>query len=157
MKKSFGKALIVAIVATLAIATFAFAGPGRHSQMRPGHGAMGIGPLGHLQQMQARLGLSDGQVAQIKAIFAETREQNATQRQQLHNGMGAAFQLLVQNPADVAGAQKALDQQLAAERALKSNMIAATAKALNVLTAGQRAELAKIMAERGARRQGRRQ
>ncbi|MFZ2493539.1 MAG: Spy/CpxP family protein refolding chaperone [Thermoanaerobaculia bacterium] len=160
MNKTLTRTLVVAVVAVVVIASIAIAQPdGRHGMsrgMRPGMAAggmdAGMGPLARLEKMQERLGLSDAQVAQIKTIFADVRTQNAASRDQLHGNMGTAMQLLLQNPNDVAGAQKVLDQQLATERTLRTNMLAAASKALNVLTPEQRAELAKAMAERGARR-----
>jgi Spy/CpxP family protein refolding chaperone len=121
-----------------------------------GHG-MGGGILGHLQHLRQELDLTDAQVDQIKAIFKEVHEQNAAARQSLHGGFVDVAQALLANPNDLAGAQALLDKQAAAEKQLKLNVLTATSKALNVLTAEQRAKLSAKLAERAERHgQGRR-
>jgi Spy/CpxP family protein refolding chaperone len=111
--------------------------------------------MGHIGKLKEELDLSDAQVGQLTTIFAETRAQNEPYREQLHGGFMAVAQKLVANPNDVAGAQALLDERVAAERAMKSNMIAAASKALNVLTPEQRTKLAEHLAERAARRENR--
>lgn len=154
------KFLIATIIAAglLAAVPLAYGGPGgRGFRGHGGPGGFGAGMLfGHLRHVQEELDLSDQQVEQIKAIFAETHEQNAQYREQLHGGMKGAFEALLADPNNLSAAQAALDQQAAAERAMKSNILAATSKALNVLTAEQRTELAKMVQERSARRAERR-
>ncbi len=144
---------ILAVVALVA-APILYAGPGRMH----GHGmagGMGMGPLAHLQKAQQELGLSDQQVAEIKAIFTDLRTQNAQYREQLHGGLQGVIDTLVKDPDNVAAAQAIVDQQSQAERALKANLLNATAKALKVLTPEQRVKLGDLIAERHARRANR--
>lgn len=151
--------LILAAVA-LITAPIVLAGPGGgHRGGMRGHGMHGahgfgggFGPLGHLKRVKEELDLSDAQVDQIKAIFKDLHEQNAASRESLHDGFRDATAALLANPNDLAGAQALLDRQLAAEKALRSNMLVATSKALNVLTADQRTKLSEHMAERAERR-----
>lgn len=148
-----------ALVIVLAAVPFAFAqhmrrglaeGPGA-----PGmHGPGDVGPLmmlGHLGHAREALGLSDQQVADIKAIFKDLHAQNAAYRDQLHNTMFSVAQTLLANPNDIAGAQALLDKQEAAEHTMKANALAAAAKALNVLTPDQRTKLSEHLQERAAR------
>lgn len=146
MKKN--RLTIAGIVAVLALAAvpFLYAGRGRHHE-----GRGGFGPLGHLERAQKELGLSDQQVTEIKAIFANLREENAQYRKQMHGGFEGVLNTLIQNPNDVAGAQAIMDQQAQAERATKANLLTAASKALNVLTADQRVKLGQLVSERRAR------
>jgi Spy/CpxP family protein refolding chaperone len=165
MKKRISIAATILAVAALAAVPFVYAGPG------PGHGRMGghmgshmgehgggFGFLGggrHLAFLAGKLDLTEQQTDQIKAIFADLHEQNAQYRDSMHGGFKAVADALLKNPNDLAGAQALLDQQAASERAMKQNMLAATSKALNVLTTEQRTELSKIIAEHGERRERR--
>jgi len=136
-------ALLIAAAVPLAYA----AGPGRH------RGAHGEGfPLMRLERAKQALDLSDQQVDQIKSIFADVREQNAPYRDQLRGNMRGVAQTLIDNPNNIAGAQAVLDQQLAAEKTMKQNMLNAAAKALGVLTPEQRGKLAQFLAAREERR-----
>jgi Spy/CpxP family protein refolding chaperone len=143
--------LIIVIVAAVAAVPFLYAGPGG----RHGHGGMhrmhGMDFLGHLQRAKSELDLTDAQVDQLKAIFKETHDQNAQYRDQMHGTIKSIATTLLTNPNDVAGAQAVLDNQAAAEKALKSNLIVAASKALNVLTPEQRTKLALHLAEHGKR------
>jgi len=126
-------------------------GPGMHRG--PGGG---LAILGHLQHAKEELGLTDQQVEQIRAIFIETHEQNSANREEMRGGLHEAAALLLANPNDIAAAQAVLDQQAAAERVMKSNMLNATAKAFAVLTADQRAKLGTMIEEHKQRgRRGR--
>lgn len=160
MKK---KILILTVVlAALAAVPILHAGPGfghgRHAGPGMGGdmGAHGFAILGYLGRIREELDLTDAQADQIHAILKETHEQNAQYREQLHGSMKNVAQTLIANPNDVAGAQALLDQQAAAERALKANMLTAASKALNVLTAEQRTKLAEIVAEHAERMEKRR-
>jgi Spy/CpxP family protein refolding chaperone len=152
---------IVLAVGVLAAVPFAYGGPGGRGHGGPRmHGGAGFGAgmfFGHLGHLKDELELSDAQVDQLKAIFEEVREQNAQYREQLRGGVHGAAEALLSNPNDLAGAQAILDQQTAAEKAMKQNMLIAASKALNVLTAGQRSELSQIVKERSERRGQRRQ
>jgi Spy/CpxP family protein refolding chaperone len=150
----------VTIAIALVAVPFAFAqmhghggpgGPGEHGG--PGFGGPSI--LGHLGHAKEALGLSDQQVTDIKAIFKSLHDQNAQYRDSLHGGMQAIAMTLINNPNDIAAAQALIDQQSAAEKAMKTNMLNATSKALNVLTAEQRTKLADMVKEHQARMQRR--
>jgi len=143
---------ITAVVALTLLATpFLFAGP--HGR---GHRDGSFGPLGMLGHAKEELNLSDQQVDEIKAIFRQVHEQNAESRQQLRGGLKDITAALLQNPNNVAAAQAILDQQTQAERTMKLNVLNATSKALNVLTAEQRTKLGTMIEERMSRRESRR-
>jgi Spy/CpxP family protein refolding chaperone len=93
------------------------------------------------------LGLSDAQVDQIKAIAAEVHEQNATYRDQMHSGYKSVVTTLIANPSNVAAAQALVEQQNAAENAMKVNVVNGVAKALAVLTPEQREKVGKFIEE----------
>ena len=151
--------LITALVAitALAIVPFVYAGPGGGRHMR-GHGehamggghGFGFGFMGHIGRLKDELDLTDAQVDQIKAIFRDAHEQNAELRSQMHDGFKGVVEKLIANPNDIAGAQALIDQQAAAERTLKTNMLNAASKALNVLTPEQRTKLGEKLAEHAA-------
>jgi Spy/CpxP family protein refolding chaperone len=107
--------------------------------------------FGRLAKVKEKLGLTDDQVNQIKAIATDLHQQNAAYRNQLRGGHQAVMQALINNPNDIAGAQALLDQQTAAERAVKTNMLNAASKALNVLTPDQRTKMSQFLAERQGR------
>lgn len=148
MKKTLKITGIVAVVLALAAVPFVYAGQ-RHGQgMAMG---MGLGPLGHLGKIQKELDLSDRQVSEIKAIFAALHQENAQYRDQLRGGFDNVISTLLRNPSDIGAAQAIIDQQAQTERALKSNILNAASKALNVLTPEQRDKLGTIISERRAR------
>jgi Spy/CpxP family protein refolding chaperone len=138
------------VVLSLAAVPFVYAGP---------HGRRGgeLGALGALLHARAELDLSDAQVTSIKAIFRDLREQNAPHREQLRGGRDSIIETLLANPNDVAVAQAQLDRHAAAEKAMKTNVLTAAAKALNVLTPAQRVKLAEMRGEHRERRSGIRQ
>ena len=150
------RSLIAAAIVTGALIVAAPFALAQHRAMHS-HGTAFDGPMmfGRLERAKRALDLSDDQVAQIRTIFTDLRTQNAQYRDSMRTGFGAAFQTLIANPNDIAGAQQALDQQAAAERAMKTNAINAVSKALNVLSAEQRAKLGTFVQERMARRAGR--
>lgn len=154
------KRLTIAITLVLAVGALAAAplvlADRTHGHFGGGFGHHGFGPLGHLVHIKGELDLSDQQVDQLKAIFAEARQQNAPYRDQLHDGYKGVAQALLANPNDVSAAQARIDQQLNAERALKTNILNAASKALAVLNAEQRAKLATILEEHAAKRHERR-
>jgi protein CpxP len=147
--------LITVIVAALVAVPFLYAGPGGHMRGMRAHGGFGMDHgmafLGHLGQIKEELDLTDAQVDRLKDIVKETRAQNEQYRDQMHGAFKAVATTLLTNPNDVAGAQAVLDQQAASEKVLKSNLIVAASKALNVLTPEQRTKLALHLAERGKR------
>ena len=157
MKKRM--AIITGIVAalTLAAVPLVYAQHGRGMRAHHGGGMFGgMEFLSHLRQVAEELDLSGEQKDQIHTIMREAHEQNAQYRDQMHGRLMEVAQILVRNPNDLASAQALLDQQTATEKTMKSNMLVATSKALNVLTAEQRAKLSGIMSERAARRESRR-
>jgi Spy/CpxP family protein refolding chaperone len=139
--------IITLILAALAAVPFVYAAPGMHGR----GGGHGLAFLAHLEHVKGELGLSDAQVDQIKDIARAAHEQNGQYREQIHGTLKQVATVLLTNPNDVAGAQAVLDQQAAAERQLKSNLLAAASKALNVLTPEQRTKLALHLAQRGNR------
>ena len=152
MKKRSTLIAIVIAVAALATAPLVIAGPHRGARgLGAERGAHAFGMFGHLQRMKEALDLSDQQVDQIKAIFADAHEQNSQYRDQMHGGRKDIAETLLANPNDIAGAQAVMDQQAAAERMVKTNLLNATSKALNVLTADQRAKLRTMLEERAQR------
>lgn len=155
MKKRIAIAItLVAAVGALAAAPLVMAGP--HGGFGGDMGFHGLGFFRHLGHLESELDLSEPQVDQLKAILAEVREQNAPYREQLHGGYKGVVEALVANPNDVAGAQALIDQQTAAERAVKANFLNAASKALAVLNAEQRAKLSTMIEEHAAERRGRR-
>ncbi len=149
MKKRILISTVIVAVVALAAAPLVMARP--HGRFGGGMHGEGMEILGHLRHAQEELGLSDQQVDQIKTIFAEAREQNASYRQQLHGGYKGVAELLLANPGDIAGAQKLIDQQTETERTMKTNFLNAASKALSVLSAEQRAKLGTMLAEHAAR------
>jgi Spy/CpxP family protein refolding chaperone len=152
MKKRIAIAVSILAVAAIAAVPFVYAQP--HGGMRAHGGGGGFGFFGggrHLEHLAAELNLNDQQVEQIKGIFAELHQQNAQYREGMHDGMKAIVDTLLKNPNDTAAAQALIDQQTANERALKTNMLNATSKALNVLTAEQRTQLSQLIEERHSR------
>lgn len=160
MKKRMLLTTTVIAIAAFAIVPFVYAGPGRHARGEGfgGHrgAGFGLGILGHLGHVKEELDLSDQQVDQLKAIFKEVHEQNQPYRDQLRGGMKDVAELLLANPNDVAGAQSLLAQRESAEAAMKANVLQATSKALNVLSADQRAKLSSMLEKRTERWQQRR-
>ena len=151
MKKSTLYTLAaIALVALLAV-PLAYAQRMRamHDGVGPGMGMM----FGRLQHAQQALGLSDQQVAELRAIFQDLRTQNEPYRQSLRGGMQQIAQTLINDPNNVAAAQSLIDQQSAAERSMKLNALNAASKALNVLTPDQRAKLSTLLQQRMNRQQ----
>lgn len=152
MKKRIAIATVIVAAVALAAVPLVMAGPrGGKSHKPGGHGFAMLGMLHHAKE---ELDLSDQQTEQIKAIFLETREQNAQYREQLHGGYRSVAETLLANPNDVSAAQALVDQQTASERALKTNILNAASKALAVLNAEQRAKLGTII-EKHAEHHGR--
>ena len=154
MKKRIALITSILAVATLAATPLAAhpGGGGRWQAQRHGAGADGSEIVRHLQHAKEELGLSDEQVGKIVGIFGELKEQNAQHRDEMRGGMHEVLNTLLADPTNVAGAQALIDERAAAERAMHSNLLNATAKALSVLTAEQRAKLGTLMAERHGRR-----
>lgn len=152
--------VILAVVAALAAVPFVYAGARAHMG-REGHGGPGMhgmhggfgGGFGagmafgrHLEHLRSELDLTDQQAAQIREIVASTREENTQYREQLHGVYRNVAQTLIANPSNVAAAQALLDQQAAAERAMKANLLESASKALAVLTPEQRTKLQTLLA-----------
>ena len=166
MKRRIPLIAVLFAATALAVTPLVMAGPGGRgfgahgAGFGPGGGPgmHGAGILGHLQHAKEELELTDQQVEQLHVIFTALQEQNAPYREQMHDGMKGAITTLLVNPNDIAAAQALLEQQAATERTMKTNMLNATSKALLVLSAEQRAELATMIqnfAEHHGRRRGR--
>jgi Spy/CpxP family protein refolding chaperone len=157
MKKRIAIVGGILVLATLAVVPLVYAQHVRMGHHGAGHGGFGLfGGGRHLEHLADELNLSEQQVEQIKAIFAELHEQNKQYRESMHGGFMAIAETLLKNPNDTAAAQALIDQQTANERAMKTNMLQATSRALNVLTADQRAELTQKLQQRSERWESRR-
>jgi Spy/CpxP family protein refolding chaperone len=151
MKKRIAIVGSILVVAALVAVPLVYA-QSHHMGMGMHGGGFGFfGGGRHLQHLAGELDLSEQQVDQIKAIFTELHEQNAQYRESLHGGIKAIAETLIKDPNNTAAAQALIDQQTASEKALKTNMLNATSKALNVLTAEQRAKLGQLVEEHAAR------
>lgn len=153
MNKKYLTIAAVLVTLALVIAPFAFA---QHLRaVHRGEGSMGMGGgmmfLGHLQRAKAALGLSDQQVSDIQAIFADLKTQNEPYRQSVRGGLHSIATTLLNNPNDLAAAQAQLDAQEQAEHQMKANTLIAASKALNVLTPDQRGKLQQFLNERMGR------
>ena len=147
------------LTAAALIASLTIAAPLLFAQRRerPDRGRPHVfAPFSHIEELSEELNLTEEQVDQIRGIFRDLHELNAPYRQELKGGMGTAFQSLLQNPDDIAGAQAAVDRQAQAERAISTNTINATASAIKVLSAEQRSQLAQLLEERRGMRRERR-
>jgi Spy/CpxP family protein refolding chaperone len=151
MKKRIAIAITLVVAVGALVATPLVFADGPHGRFGGGMRGHGFGPLGHIAQIKDELDLSDQQVDQIKTIFAETREQTAPYREQLHGGYTGVVQALLADPNDVAAAQALIDQQVNAERAMKTSVLNGASKALAVLNAEQRAKLSTLIEEHAAR------
>jgi protein CpxP len=148
-------AIITAVVAVLTLAGVPFVYAQHQHAMHDGMHGMHGGPfgafgLGHLQHAKEALGLSDAQADQLKTIFTALHEQNAQYRTQVHGGLMQVAQTLINDPNNISAAQALLDQQNAAEQAMKTNALNAASKALNVLTPDQRAKVGEFLSKRAA-------
>jgi len=143
--------IIIALVAILTVAAVPLVYAQQGRMHMHGGGDAGFAFFGHLQHLKSALDLSDEQVDAIKAIAQDMHSQNAQYRDQLRSGHLAIAKALIANPNDLASAQALLDQQTAAEKVLKSNMLVAASKALNVLTPEQRGKLGDFVSKREAR------
>src|ERR1700682_1572261 len=138
---------LIALAAILASVPYAFAQHVMTGHRGGAHDAS-MTLLGHLSRLQSKLGLNDQQVADIKASLQAVRAQNAPYREQSRAGMKQIAQTLIANPNDLTAAQALLDQQIAAETAMKKNTLATMARALQVLTPEQRTTLQTLVNER---------
>ena len=152
-KRNVILASLIVVITLVAVPFVVAAGP--HGGRGGHHG--GGDPLGMLLRAKEELNLSDAQVDQIKTIFKSLHEQNAANRDQLRGGHEEIISTLLANPGNVAAAQRILDEQLAAEKTLKSNMLQAASKALSVLTPEQRTKLAEHIGEMRERHDSMRQ
>lgn len=127
----------------------AFDGPGHHRHGKHGFGGGMI--FGKLAMLREELDLSEGQITQLTDIAQQARELNAPYREQMKGGLHEAAKVLLADPSATAQAQAILDQQFAAEKEMKKNVLLSVSKALNVLTPEQRAKLQEHLAKRAAR------
>ena len=90
------------LVIVAAAVPFLYAQPMRH------HGGGEFGFFGRLDKAKDKLGLTDDQVAQIKAIGQDLKTKNAPYRDQARGGFQSIATTLLNNPNDVAAAQTLL-------------------------------------------------
>lgn len=154
MKKRISVLAITLTVATLAAAPLISAHPNRGSRrgMHAAESPRSGGLFQRLRHLSKALDLSDEQVGQIRDIAAGLREQNAPLRQELRKQRGGAARLLLADPTDLAGATTALGEQAGVRQTMHANLLAATSRALAILTPAQREKLAERMEERAKRR-----
>lgn len=146
MKKRTLYMMTAAALAVVLAVPLAFAQQRRmQGQFAPG--GMGMFMF-RLQRAQQALGLTDQQVSSIKTIFDGLKQQNAPVAQSLRGGMLQIAQTLINDPSNVQGAQALIDQQEAARHTIEVNTLNAASKALNVLTADQRAKLLTMIQNR---------
>ena len=69
--------------------------------------------------------------------------------------MNSVITTLINNPNDTAAAQAIINQEQAAEAAMKTNTLNAASKALGVLTPDQRAQLGQLIQQWQAKRSAR--
>jgi protein CpxP len=150
MRKSTLFTAAAVVLAALIAVPFAFAKHGRGMHAEGGFAGPMI--LEHLQHAKKALGLSDQQVSDIRTVFENLRQQNEPYRTSMRTTMQQVAQTLLNNPNDVAGAQSLIDQQVDAERAMKTNALNAASKTLAVLTPEQRTKLSTMVQERISRR-----
>jgi len=150
MKKRFALTAGIAVLVIAAAVPFLYAQPARHHGHGGGDGEFGF-LFGHLDRVKTALDLTDDQVTQLQAIAQDLKAQNAPYREQLRGGFQQITTTLLNNPNDIATAQNLLNQQTAAETAVKTNVLNAASKALNALNADQRAKIAQFVADRAAR------
>ena len=145
--------LVIVALGVLAVAPMVLGGPMGRRGHAGGHSFAEGFMLGRLPHIKEELDLTDAQADQIKAIVAELRTQNEPYREKVRGNLHDIAKTLLANPNDVASAQAKLDAQVAAEKALKSNVLNATAKALNVLTPAQRTKLGDMVEKHASRMQ----
>ena len=139
-KAIFGVSAV--LVAGLLSAPFLFA----HGRASRGHGAaMFAGHFGHggVAQMGAvmrDLDLTSEQKASLHRIHDTAKDQNATARKALHEGLMEAAQVLLADPNNVVAARQAITAREASVRDLRENTLSAVSQALAVLTPEQRAK-----------------
>ena len=114
-------------------------------------GDFGFGPMARLAMLREKLNLTDAQVDQLRTIARETRQANAESRKGIRRTMFAAGQLLLADPDNLSGAQALLAQQQATEQQMRANVLTSVSRALKVLNAEQRSQLAELLAARAAR------
>lgn len=154
MKKRTLLFFAAAVAAVLIAVPFAFAQHlRRHAAGGPGGGEMMM--FARLERAKDALGLSDQQVADIRAIGADLRTRNAPYREAVMGSIDAAAQTLLANPNDVAAARAQLDKEADARRQIEANRLEAASRALNVLTPEQRAKVAAFLQQRAARKSDR--
>ena len=147
-------AILVMAVAALVAAPLLQAHPEGPRQRERGMRAQGRqqGPGLLNRRVLRRLEVTEEQATRIRGIFTELRETNAPLRRELREGREGVAQALIQTPGEIDAAQALIERQAKAQQTLRTNALKATAKAMTVLTAEQRAELAEIVARRGERR-----
>jgi periplasmic protein CpxP/Spy len=142
--KKFATAVGITLAVTLLGATLAFAAPhdGGKGRGHGKHGAFG-------EKFAQKLGLTDDQKAQVKAIKKESREQNKAFFEQAHGTMKEFFAAKKANDtAKMDSLKPTVDAQRAQMKQIRS---AEEAKIASVLTPDQNAKWQQLKAEREAR------
>lgn len=150
MKKKIAVLSVPIVLASLAFAPLVSGHPTRglrrgiHSEQK----AAGGGVFRHLGRLRETLELTGEQLGNIRVIATELRAQNAPLRETLRKHRGAAAQVLLSNPDNVAEAKAALDEQAAVRERIRENGLRATARALAVLSPQQRETLRGLLESR---------
>jgi Spy/CpxP family protein refolding chaperone len=111
------------------------------------HGMLGRhGGFAKMHAVADELDLSRDQKEALHQIFDRTREQSVASKKALHESFVDAGQVLLADPANVAGARSALDQNDAAVEQLKTTILASVSEGLKVLTPEQRQKLSVLLA-----------
>jgi len=116
-------------------------GVGGHHARFGGHGG-----FARIHAVADELDLSREQKEALHEIMDRTRKQSVSSKQALHESFVDAGQVLLADPANLAGARTALDQNDAAVEQLKATILASVSEGLKVLTPEQRQKLSVMLA-----------
>jgi len=127
--------------------------PFSHGRMGPPAGMFGLpfGPMGLAGPMADRLGLSDAQKAQLKAIAATHRDECKALRDRAASARSALMQAIMLDPVSDAAVQQASAGVAAVESDLAVASAHARAEMFQVLTDDQKASVKQLLASHGRR------
>lgn len=148
MKKRWIAAAALVLSGAVAVPLLKANHLGHESGMMSMGGGMG---MRHLRALKEKLDLSDAQVDQLKAIAAEVREANKPYRETMRGDFKSVATLLLANPNDLSKAESILDQNDAARKQMRENILRGVSKGLNVLTPEQRTKLGELIAQHAGR------
>ena len=103
-------------------------------------GHFGHGGVAQMGAVMRDLDLTSEQKASLHRIHDTAKDQNATARKALHEGLMEAAQVLLADPNNVVAARQAITAREASVRDLRENTLSAVSQALAVLTPEQRAK-----------------